>query len=403
MDSPSDMPEGAGKYIWLRYTTQFTAGERTHTIEMGIPMPLGASAETRELLLCEAEAGMEQLAYHVEQRVDQMLSSMRAKRSASIATPQPPSPPKPANNKPAATANSRSSQEQSTSTRIRETTPEQPAPYREEIPTRPLTRPDSETNTLPAAGLISDTNNRNLPLRDFIQYIKENLGLDPKQAMNLLKVKTLSGINLREALDRLLQLIGQEATDTTSNTERTREVSPDAMMIPSSQTMPLNALATPPPSLSSTQPIASIRTQVNEFEQEHTTDHLDRMSIVAFDEELGPEDEEELEDLTQIRDLTPQERARARSLLNRLQEARGTTTASSSRLQALKNVIDTQISDSQLQELVAGVWGVTSLKKLKIDQVEALITWAKVEDDFVNDVEAILLLLEEERYARGNR
>ena len=42
------------------------------------------------------------------------------------------------------------------------------------------------------------------------------------------------------------------------------------------------------------------------------------------------------------------------------------------------------------------------MKKLKVDQVEALISWAK-EDDFVSEVEAVLILLEEENYARGNR
>ena len=59
------------------------------------------------------------------------------------------------------------------------------------------------------------------------------------------------------------------------------------------------------------------------------------------------------------------------------------------------NVVDTQISLEQLQELVAGVWNVTSVKKLKVDQVEALISWAK-EDDFVSEVEAVLAILEEE-------
>src|SRR5579875_2552344 len=57
-----------GEYIWLRYSTQFTTGERSHSIEIGIPVPIGASAEQRERLLHEAEAGMSQLASHVENR-----------------------------------------------------------------------------------------------------------------------------------------------------------------------------------------------------------------------------------------------------------------------------------------------------------------------------------------------
>src|SRR5436309_14737859 len=69
MDGTTGKPDGAGTHIWLRYATQFTVGERTHTIEMGIPVPIGASAETRERLFREAEAGIDQLARHIESRV----------------------------------------------------------------------------------------------------------------------------------------------------------------------------------------------------------------------------------------------------------------------------------------------------------------------------------------------
>src|ERR1700736_3757935 len=55
-------------YIWLRHSTQFTTGGRTHTIEMEIPVPVGASAEQREQLIREAEAGIEQLYRQIEKR-----------------------------------------------------------------------------------------------------------------------------------------------------------------------------------------------------------------------------------------------------------------------------------------------------------------------------------------------
>src|SRR6516165_2501723 len=75
MDTNRDMPMGidGNPDIWLRYTTQFSVGGRTHTIEMGIPVPVGASAETREQLIREAEMGMEQLTRRVESRVAQVL------------------------------------------------------------------------------------------------------------------------------------------------------------------------------------------------------------------------------------------------------------------------------------------------------------------------------------------
>ena len=85
-DRPMDA-DGA-PYIWLRYSTQFTTGGRTHTIEMGIPVPLGASAEQREQLIREAEAGMEQLSRRVDSRVAQMLQ--RNSRPPEATRPQEP-------------------------------------------------------------------------------------------------------------------------------------------------------------------------------------------------------------------------------------------------------------------------------------------------------------------------
>ena len=52
----SNTPDASGTHIWLRYTTQFTSGKRTHTVEVGIPVPIGASKEMRERLNRAAEA-----------------------------------------------------------------------------------------------------------------------------------------------------------------------------------------------------------------------------------------------------------------------------------------------------------------------------------------------------------
>jgi hypothetical protein len=71
------------------------------------------------------------------------------------------------------------------------------------------------------------------------------------------------------------------------------------------------------------------------------------------------------------------------------------------RLKVLHNVTDSQVSEEQVLQLAQGVWGVTSLKKLKNDQVEALISWAKT-DDFVGEAENVLLLIQEEQYARSD-
>jgi len=110
------------------------------------------------------------------------------------------------------------------------------------------------------------------------------------------------------------------------------------------------------------------------------------------DEELQEEKEEENEE----------QRVMARIKLDELKEVRGTSLASQGRLTVLQNVLNSQISDQQLQHLIEHVWGVASVKKLKVDQIEALISWAK-EDFFVEEVEAVLALIDgEESHARSD-
>ena len=62
-------------------------------------------------------------------------------------------------------------------------------------------------------------------------------------------------------------------------------------------------------------------------------------------------------------------------------------------MKVLNNVVVGQITEEQLHTLILGVWNITTLKKLKVDQVEELISWAKREDAFIEQVEAILAVL----------
>src|SRR5450432_3472320 len=88
-----DASGGAGEYIWLRYGTQVNVNGRSYTIEMNVPMPVGASEERREQLLREADAGMNQVAGHVENRVAQLLQRVQPTQGK---IPSPTPAPKPA-------------------------------------------------------------------------------------------------------------------------------------------------------------------------------------------------------------------------------------------------------------------------------------------------------------------
>src|SRR5437899_3965663 len=99
--------DATGPYIWLRYATQFSKDGQTHTIEMSIPIPLGASPERREELIREAEAGMNQLGSRFGHRSPQMPQRVQdpqaeysaAPRSAPMQKSVPPQQPR---NKPVA-------------------------------------------------------------------------------------------------------------------------------------------------------------------------------------------------------------------------------------------------------------------------------------------------------------
>ncbi|MBX5459291.1 MAG: hypothetical protein IRZ31_20550, partial [Thermogemmatispora sp.] len=126
-------------------------------------------------------------------------------------------------------------------------------------------------------------------------------------------------------------------------------------------------------------------------EEDDETDQWDQENGGGYEREDAEEGEELNLEGSGRRQLSLQERIHARTLLNKMREARGGTPASQARLTVLWNVIGEQISEDELRELIGRIWGVTALKQLSIDQVEALISWAK-QDNFDRDVAAILAL-----------
>jgi hypothetical protein len=488
-----DKPTGTDRdpFIWLRYTTQFTTGGRTHSIEMGIPVPVGASAEMREQLIREAESGMEQLTRHVENRVTQMLqrnarSYEPATGSASAPTSRSPQPSplqvgRPQNVGAQFTA---PTQEESQAT-ARETSQVSEAPQSRV----PLTRQTIGANMPSTPGVPGDASG-NMKLSQFMQFIRETWGLTPKQAMDMLNIKSLNGLNYREVLRQLQPLVesqtnnGSPSNQKPTMTGRSRPVekpsgpgasSPSSPAQPpegvrelkrAPQAPPVAPTATPnqkagitSQSAGSTTPASPVSTSTRSAapspasstasstplsgaarpapaSRVPTDDHgnnsqatpspspgtqseqstpskapivpirmvRDEPRRFKFDEEEDDDEEIELriEDGDDNDSDKEQRLAMARIKLDELKEVRGASAANSARLIVLHNVLNSQIDDEQLQRLMQATWGVTSVKKLKVDQAEALISWAK-EDYFVEEVGAVLDLLdEEEPYARSD-
>ena len=438
MDGNRGKPDGAGSYIWLRYATQFKVGDRLQTIEMGVPVPLGASAEERERLFREAEVGLEQLANRVENRVGQVT------QNAQVTTRNQPGPivtPTPKTTVPPATA-SPSTPPPTPQPTQRAATPPSPAPIQlhETVPTASTTSPTREAvqpptsndkalavpptrhsigASMPSAPGTSGDVSGSMKLPQFIQYLKESLGLNPKKAMDLLNVKTLSGLNLRDALEQLQSLAVRENVVSTptvptpivreqqaSKYEAKPEAKPNTKVPPTNASAATPQAPRPTANPAPTSPPTPTAMQVSSVKtpglKEITNAVVrDAPPSYAFDEEIGPDDGEEEEfdlggdvGIEFLPELTDAERETAGEVFDKLKEARGTTTTSDARLRVLHNVVNDQVTDEQLLQIIEGVWGVNAFKKLKSDQVEALISWAK-EDDFIIEAELVIMLIQE--------
>jgi len=446
MDGNTEKPENTGSYIWLRYATQFSVGERTHTIEMGIPVPIGASEALREQLLREAEAGIEQLANHVENRIAQITQAVQlppaSARSQTVTGTQgtsstrnhtsPPVAPSPKPAVPTVPQATPTAASQPAPTLRATTTPPSMAPVSlaETVSTAPTmpatTTPSREVvqsagssakevavpatrhhigASMPSAPGMSGDVSGSMKLPQFIQYIKEAMGLTPKQAMDLLNIKTLSGLNLRDALEQLQTLVVRDVAATP--TIQTPVVRDANTAKPEAKTPPVHS--TPAPTPTPPRPTASsIPTPPGIKEITNAVVRDMPPPYAAFDEEINMDDaEKELdlggdEGIEFLPELTDQEREIAEEVLKKLKEARGSSAASDARLRVLNNVVNEQVSNEQLLHIIDGVWGINALKKLKSDQVEALISWAK-QDEFINEAQIVIMLIQEGQYARSDR
>ncbi len=393
-----------GASIRLRYSTQLQINGRTHAIDAEIVMPVGASAELREQLIREADLSVDQLARQISRR-----------NSGGTRTPENgrPSTPAPAPQR---------------------LTSEQPALARQATnPALPAVRaPVGES--MPATP-ASGGEGRTIKLADFINAIHKHMNLSPKEAIELLKIKNLEGLNFYEAYWQLEELVRRrDGRGVQEGMPPARSVQPQPVpevVVPSRlPVLPENVMDNAPGATRSPRPAAAsisltrstageAMTRVIRSEPGPERDPaspskapvpirlgnppLEEPARTAFaeedeDEELDfddfeGEDEEDEEDEDYAFPVDKaQERTNAQFKLDRLRGIRGTQAASAERLKVLDTVVDAQISDDQLQQIIQGAWGSTK-KKLKNKQVEELISWAK-EDFFVEEAEALLKLLE---------
>ncbi len=251
--------EDKGQYIRLRYSTQFTTGGRTHMIEMEVPVPVGASAELREQLIREAEANMEQLYRRVEARARGQRPSEAAQRPVPPSQHQQPAQaamPPAQQSRPSADQRAQPSQASpaasASSTAASGVVHEGPSAIS-------LTDRRAGASSAASAGSVGQTGQTEqtqaysgsspdllvvpgiaslgsgpMKLSEFIQIIRESWGLAPKEAMELLQVKSLNNMNYRDLLRQLEPLVAQASASPANPVNRPALVSSNAFAQPGS-------------------------------------------------------------------------------------------------------------------------------------------------------------------------
>jgi hypothetical protein len=408
--------------IRLHYSRQFQSGGQAHTIDAEVSFPVGTGQEAREQVIHELEIGVEQLARQIVQRNTRSGENSRPQTSA----PSTRTAPDIADSSVAQTA-IRPGEMARRQTEVgpppqRQTSIPIPAtrtPVSDSMPTAPTTRGESD-----------------LRLADFIQAIKRRWNMSPKEAMDLLNVKALDKLNFREAYRQLQVNMEQKnpeqpGTRTSALPLRSNPIIEAPRQLGRETSQPLARPPTNqaiirtqnPPGPRTTRPVPgpsdiSIATEAVAGGPENEKRRLPEMGVDFAGSPKGPipiklgvvkeispapaykfeeeddEDELDFEDFAAV-ESKPQENFSAQLKLEELREIRGNTAASAERLAVLQNVLGSQISEEQLQQVLQAAWGTNNKKRLKTGQVEALISWAK-EDFFEDEVEATLALIENE-------
>ena len=367
-------PQETQDRIWLKQSAQFSVGGQVRTIEVTIPVRPGASSEEIERLLQQADAGLEQMTQHLNQKIEELA----AQSAAFIAQPASPSgghADEPFEHAPAFAGGQGA-----------------------------LSRPGpSGANWTPApsSDLLSAGSGAPLDRKQFIAQIAV-LGLNPRQAMERLGVRSLDGLNLRQALEQLrLQLVHERSTPGgafSPSAEETPGASGGSSRMgtgPRSGNMPAHSQpdGRSGPQLSHTNPLGgpgrsrALRGALPLPEEESLDeapefDHTQEQPLQGPRPPIPIRGERDL--------FAVQERGRAQALLERLRRLRGRLMPpGSDNVKVFRNVVEEQLGAEKMSALLYAAWRVSQPEQLSLDQITECIHWGKA-DEFEDEVDLVL-------------
>jgi hypothetical protein len=355
-----------GEHIWLRQSVTYTHEGQTRTLEIALPIRPDAPPEEIARLLAQAEAGMAQLTTSLDRRI----------AGEQVAPPRPTAPASPRRTEPAHPVEPPPSSDRN----------EEPTPSTSEIETEaPPPAQSSPRQTAPtprpapvplepepvAAG-------PDLTRPEFIAAIGA-LGLNPKEAMDQLGVRSLAGLNLRESLETLRRqsLRGESSP-----------VAPTAASAPAQARG--EALSVKPDRFDEEDDEALIF--VEEGEDDEAPPAPSRSSAGNRRAAADTLDD----DLDDVPDFGPP--PGAARIINKLRATHPGGIATADRQGAFANIIVAELGEPNAAALVRGLWKL-SPEKLGPEQLDALIRWGKG-DTFAEEAEEVLAALRAEQRAR---
>jgi DNA polymerase III subunit gamma/tau len=443
--------EDDGGHIWLRQAATFTVEGQTRTVEIAVPLRPGADAEEIEALLREADAGMERLSRHLDARVAALSGGAPAVEAAAPAGMTEPAGAAPAAS-PAATIAETPARPAAVPAREIPTAPPPPAAVpTHETPAASRARPNGPPPASPAAAARPASAPSSAPpatpstaapapaeplgIADFLAAVRREFDYNPKQAMERLSVRTLSGLNLREALEMLRRQALRDGEAV--------EPAPPARSTPAAPArVAPSAASVPAPT-----PAATTPSEPHYFEEEDDEPEMafglpdedgvreDLGGYAALDgepgdpeDDLGEFDDDDLEDVPDFAapppsarraasaraatPATPQApppvaqppagsiaggaaRSQAMQIVGQLRGARAGGTPSTQQRTAYRNVVTNELGEARARALAQGVYHVAP-DRLGPEQYDALISWGK-RDTFAEEVDTVLAALRTER------
>jgi hypothetical protein len=368
-------PQDASDRIWLKQSVQFSVAGQVRTIEIALPVRPGASAEEIERLLRQADAGLDQMTQHLNRKVSELLVQEKTQAPAG------------------ATPIGRAS-----GTSVSSGARQGLAGAASQGAERSASHPDAAASA--AAG----------PPLDRKQFISEIaiLGLNPRQAMERLGVRTLDGVNLQQALEQLrLQLLHERSASTGSPAVSAEDSGGTASGGPQTRggggPQPGPLPRQQPPDLRHPSLLAQVAPAEHTLlrplqESDQLLDDEEPLSAEAIASERG--------ERKSVRERAPapipirgertlislQEQVRAQAMLERLRRLRGRLNPpSSDNLKAFRNVVENQIGEEKTAALLQAIWSVSRPEQLSPDQVAECIRWGK-DDHFEDEVDMLLRL-----------